>query len=61
MQFGVNYVSQFLLTNLLLDTLKNSAPSRVVLVASGLHKKGKMEFAQDDLIEGAYLPVGAYG
>lgn len=43
MQFGVNHLAPFLLTNLLLDCLKASAPSRVVTVASTLHKKGKIE------------------
>jgi NAD(P)-dependent dehydrogenase (short-subunit alcohol dehydrogenase family) len=44
MQFGVNHLAPFLLTNLLLDCLKASAPSRVVTVASTLHKKGKLDF-----------------
>ncbi len=44
MQFGVNHLSHFLLTNLLLDCLKTSAPSRVVTVSSQLHVKGKIDF-----------------
>lgn len=45
--FEVNYLSHFLLTMLLLDTLKASAPSRVVNVSSSAHYNGKMDF--DDL------------
>ena len=44
MQMGVNHLSHFLLTNLLLDCLKASAPSRVVTVSSKLHSGGKIDF-----------------
>lgn len=44
MQFGVNHLAPFLLTNLLLDCLKASAPSRVVTVSSMMHKKGELDF-----------------
>jgi len=45
MTFAVNHLSHFLLTNLLLDTLIASAPSRIVNVSSALHAQAKMNFA----------------
>jgi retinol dehydrogenase 12 len=58
-QFGVNHLGPFLLTNLLLDILKVSAPSRVVTVSSMLHVKGDINF--DDLqSEQSYDAMKAY-
>src|ERR1035437_1447967 len=45
--FALNYLAPFLLTNLLLDRLKQSAPARVVTVSSGAHSAGRIDF--DDL------------
>jgi len=47
--FEVNYLSHFLLTLLMLDTLKDSAPSRVVNVSSTASLRGHIDF--DDLQE----------
>lgn len=44
MTFALNYLAPFLLTNLLLDTMKSSAPARIINVSSGAHTSGKIEF-----------------
>jgi NAD(P)-dependent dehydrogenase (short-subunit alcohol dehydrogenase family) len=46
--FAVNYLAPFLLTNLLLDTLKAGAPARVVNVTGDFHRKATIRF--DDLM-----------
>lgn len=45
--FALNHLASFLLTNLLLDRLKASAPARVVTVSSHVQAEGRIEF--DDL------------
>ncbi len=44
MTFALNHLAPFLLTNLLLDTIKASAPARIINVSSDAHTSGKIEF-----------------
>lgn len=59
MQIGTNHIGHFLLTNLLLDLLKRSAPSRIVIVSSMAYKMGKIHW-DDIMLEKKYSPVNAY-
>lgn len=59
MQLGVNHLGHFLLTNLLLDTLKKSAPSRIVVVSSAIYIFGSINKV-DLNSEKMYSKVGAY-
>ncbi|XP_077104814.1 retinol dehydrogenase 12 [Siphateles boraxobius] len=43
--FATNHIGPFLLTSLLLDLLKKSAPARIVNVSSMNHWKGEVDFA----------------
>jgi NAD(P)-dependent dehydrogenase (short-subunit alcohol dehydrogenase family) len=59
MVFGVNHLGHFLLTHRLLDLIKRSAPSRIVVVASTMHHRGRLNF--DDLHSvGRYAPMAVY-
>lgn len=57
-QFGINHLGHFLLTHLLLPCM--NAGSRIVVVASGAHKAGKIHF-NDINLEKGYNVVKAYG
>ncbi|MHB2025941.1 MAG: SDR family oxidoreductase [Elusimicrobiota bacterium] len=57
--FQSNHLGHFLLTNLLLDVLKECVPARVVTVSSKAHKRGAMRW--DDLqLERSYNLMTAY-
>ena len=59
MTFLVNHLAPFLLTNLLLEVLKASAPARIITVSSDAHKYDQMNF--DDLsFKRGYFGMRAY-
>ncbi|MFQ5959949.1 MAG: SDR family oxidoreductase [Candidatus Methylomirabilales bacterium] len=58
-QFAVNHLAYFLLTNLLLDTLKASAPARIINISSRAHQGVSIDF--DDLqSEQSYRRIHVY-
>jgi NAD(P)-dependent dehydrogenase (short-subunit alcohol dehydrogenase family) len=57
--FAVNHLGYVLLTHLLLDLLKRSAPSRIVNVASVAHRRGDLDF-EDLQMEKGYTTMRAY-
>ncbi|KAJ9555266.1 hypothetical protein OSB04_009880 [Centaurea solstitialis] len=68
LQFATNHIGHFLLTNLLLDTMKKTAEKsqkegRIVVVSSELHKMTYSEGIKFDKIndEKSYSPFYAYG
>jgi len=58
--FAVNHLAYFMLTLLLLDRIKESAPERIINIASDLHQRAKVKF--DDLGgERSYGGMSSYG
>jgi NAD(P)-dependent dehydrogenase (short-subunit alcohol dehydrogenase family) len=53
--FALNHLAYFLLTNLLLDMLKDNSPSRVVNVSSGSHRSGEINFEDLDMRENYFI------
>jgi len=61
-QFGTNHLGHFLLTQLLLDRLKEGAPARVVNVSSKAHTRGHVDFDNLDYhVPDSYTPFDSYG
>lgn len=58
--FGVNHLGYFLLTNLLLETIRQSAPARIVNVASNGHLRARVDFDDLNSEDGRYSAMTAY-
>jgi len=66
MTFALNHINYFLLTNLLLDTLKKTAQekgeARIVNVSSGAHMQARNGLTLDNLYdESSFSAFGTYG
>ena len=59
-QWAVNHLAPFLLTHLLLDRLRESAPSRVVTMSSGAHKAARIDWDDAQMARGRYSGLGMY-
>lgn len=58
--WGTNHLGTFLLTMELLPLLKASAPSRVVVLSSKLHYRGKIDWEDLQFEKKSYSATGAY-
>ncbi len=59
MTFALNHLGYFLLTNLLLDELTRSAPSRIINISSAAHASARFDINNLNS-EGKYSPWNAY-
>ncbi|XP_046446625.1 retinol dehydrogenase 11-like [Daphnia pulex] len=59
MQLGVNHLGHFLWTLMLLDNVKQAAPSRIINVSSIAHTRGNIDF-DDIMMEKNYDPTRSY-
>ncbi|WP_100012764.1 SDR family oxidoreductase [Lentibacillus sediminis] len=60
LEMGVNHLGHFLLTNLLLEQLKESEDGRIVIISSGAHKWGNIHFDDPHMEKGFNIFKG-YG
>ncbi|MBU9719965.1 MULTISPECIES: SDR family oxidoreductase [Bacillaceae] len=61
LQFGVNHLGPFLLTNLLLEKLKTASSARIINVSSGAHKIGTIDFNDLQTQHKKYRTFSVYG
>ena len=59
-QLGVNHLGHYLLTGLLMPLLLRSVEGRIVVVSSGAHKIGRMDY-EDPGMNRSFAVWGAYG
>jgi NAD(P)-dependent dehydrogenase (short-subunit alcohol dehydrogenase family) len=59
--FAVNHLAYFLLTELLLDRLRESAPARIVSVASDAHRFGRLDLDDLEYRRRPYKGMQVYG
>ncbi len=60
LSWAVNHLAPFLLTTLLLDRIRASAPARIITTASGAHRGARIPFDDVDAVRG-YRGFGRYG
>jgi NAD(P)-dependent dehydrogenase (short-subunit alcohol dehydrogenase family) len=61
MQFGVNHLGHFLLANRLTPLLIANAPSRIVFISSGAHRRADIDLEDPNFEHSPYDPWIAYG
>lgn len=59
MDLGVNHLGHFLLTNLLLESLKAAEQGRIIVVASGAYRIGALHY-EDPTLARRFNPAKAY-
>ena len=60
MQIGTNHFGHFVLTNLLLKRLAESAPSRIINLSSSAHARGSINFDDINFENRSYSSISAY-
>ncbi len=58
--FAVNHLAPFLLTNLLLDNIIESSPSRIITTSSVAHRGAHIDFADLQFEDRPYRGISAY-